>query len=274
MKFTCLLGCLLFFVLGSSWTRAAESFPFQVGERLTYQIYWGPLVAGKAILEVMSIETVDGHDCYRLKATAKTTGLADLLFRVESISESWLDVKDLRSRRYRQDRAEGKHVRKDLTTFDYEKGEFTITNLVSNTTQRFPLTKPVVDAVSSLYVVRAQDLALHSRHEFTLNASRTNYLVNLSPDQRRTMWIRPLGDVAALRIEPKPTLRIVAANKGRMWLWISDDERRLPLLLTSQMSIGTAKLVLDKVETPRQTDAAARPSPNQPRRPFDFSSQR
>ena len=82
-----------------------------------------------------------------------------------------------------------------------------------------------------------------------LNAVDTNLVVNVRPDQRKQLSIRPLGDVQALRLEPKPTLNIVAANKGRMWFWISDDERRLPLLVTTEMKLGSAKLVLYQIES-------------------------
>ena len=56
------------------WANGGENFPFHVGERLTYQIFWGPFVAGRASLEVDGIERVDGKDCYHLIAEARTAG--------------------------------------------------------------------------------------------------------------------------------------------------------------------------------------------------------
>jgi hypothetical protein len=76
----------------------------------------------------------------------------------------------------------------------------------------------------------------------------TNYNVNIRPDLRKTLYFRPTGDVPALRLEPKPTLTVVSANRGRMWFWISDDARKLPLLVASDMRIGSAKLVLYSVQ--------------------------
>jgi hypothetical protein len=65
-----------------------------------------------------------------------------------------------------------------------------------------------------------------------------------------------LGDVQALRIEPNPTLSVVSANKGRMWFWISDDARHLPLLVTSDLKFGSARLVLYSVTTGKAPSAA------------------
>src|SRR5258706_38427 len=79
-----------------------SNVPFHVGERLSYQIFWGPFVAGRATLVVDGIESVDGNDCYHLIAEAHTSGLADFLFHVQSKTESWLDVDELCTRRYRE----------------------------------------------------------------------------------------------------------------------------------------------------------------------------
>ena len=76
------------------------------------------------------------------------------------------------------------------------------------------------------------------------------------------MWVRPVGDIQALRIEPTPTLNIVSANNGRMWFWISDDARHLPLLVSSELKLGNAKLVLFSI-TP------GKPAPATTNKPTD-----
>ena len=248
MKPLAFIVALLWTVTGSGWANGGENFPFHVGEKLTYQIFWGPFVAGRATLEVDGIEQVDGHDCYHLIAKATTVGLADFLFHVDSKTESWLDTAQLCTRRYRENRTEGKHVRANETQYDYDGKLASTTNLVNGKVKTLPLNGPVQDVISSVYYVRTRPLTLNLEESFPLNVGDTNYTVNVHPDLRKSMFFRPTGDIQALRIEPKPTLTIVAANKGRLWFWISDDQRRLPLLVASDMKIGSAKLVLFKIE--------------------------
>jgi hypothetical protein len=245
-KLTAILGLVLA-LSGTAFARIGPPVPFRVGEKLTYQVFWGPFVVGRATLEVAGIEKVDNHDCYHLMAKAKTSGLAEWLFPVDSSIESWLDCRDLFSRKYRENRSEGKHHASGETHYDYERKEVVTANLIKGRERRFPLEQPVQDIVSSLYFVRAQKLMLDAENTFTVNADNTNYVVTVRPDQRKEMWVRPVGNIEALRIEPTPTLRIVSSNKGRMWIWVSDDERRLPLLLNSVLKIGNAKLVLFNV---------------------------
>ena len=227
----------------------SSNVPFRVGERLSYVIFWGPFVAGRASLEVTGIEQVDGYDCYHLVAEARTSGLADLLYHVETKNESWLDVNELCTRQYREKRTEGKHIRNGETRYDYVTKQASTSNHVTGKVRSIPLEAPVQDMISSLYFVRTKPLEVDVSQNLTVNVGETNYSVNLRPDLRKTMYFRPTGDVEALRIEPSPTLNVVAANKGRMWLWVSDDFRRLPLLVVSDMKIGSAKLVLTKIET-------------------------
>ena len=244
VKKTATIVGLLLALSGAAFARTGPPLPFRVGEKLTYQIFWGPFVVGRATMEVAGIEKVDDHDCYHLIAKAKTSGLAEWLFPVDSTAESWLDCQGLFTRKYRQNRSEGKHRVNDETHYDYDRREAVTTNLSKGRVKRMAIDRPVQDVVSSLYFVRTQKLMLDAEQTFVLNASATNYVVTIRPDQRKKVWVRPVGDVLALRVEPNPTLRIVAANKGHMWFWLSDDERRLPLLVNSELKIGNAKLVL------------------------------
>jgi hypothetical protein len=252
-KLTTILG--LFLVLsGAVLADGDEAIPFSVGEKLTYQIYWGPFVVGRGTLEVAGIEPIDGHDCYHLVAKAKTSGLIEWLFPVDSTAESWLDRTGLFSRQYREDRTEGKHHRKNDTHYDYAAKEIVNTNLVNGHVHHTPLDQHVIDVVSSLYCVRTQKLMLDAEQTMLINSGDTNYVVTIRPDLRKSMWVRPVGDIQALRIEPTPTLDVVSANNGHMWFWISDDSRRLPLLVNSELKFGTAKLVLFSI-TPGKPSA-------------------
>jgi hypothetical protein len=253
---------------GVSVNADATPLPFFVGEKLTYQVSWGPFPVGRASLEVRNIELVDGHRCYHLVAFARTTGLGELLFPVRNTIESWLDVDGLFSREYKESRQEGRSKHDDEIHYDYQHLTTVIRNVTKNTEKTVPLKQSVQDVVSSVYYVRAQSLLLDAEQTFLFNAGTTNFNVTVTPNQRGAISVKPLGRVTALRLEPKPTLRIVSNNKGRMWFWVSDDDRHLPLQVVSQMKIGSAQLVLNKIETINTTSGVpiAAPPTNAPTR--------
>lgn len=233
---------------GSAWGEATTNGAFRVGETLKYNIFWGPVVAGKASLQVLGIEPIDGHDCYHVRARARTAGLVRLLYPVTSTVDAWVDVKGLFTRRHEQNRAEGTHRTHDAGTYDYAQGTITVTNHLTGRVKTSALTEPVREVISSVYFLRTQPLALNVPHQLALQDGATNYVVTVKPDERRKIDVRPLGPVDALRIEPHPTLRIVDSLKGRVWVWLSDDHRRLPLLVVCNLPIGSARLVLERAD--------------------------
>ncbi len=246
MKFA--LMWFLFMAVTAWSANATEPVPFCVGEKLTYDILWGPLVAGHATLMVAGIEKVDGQDCYHIIGQAQTSGVVDLLYHVESKIETWLDTTGFFTRRFLQARREAKHRTAEDSRYDYVSGQVVTTNLISGRVQTSALTGPEQDVLSVFYFLRTQPLLLNYDSRLPVNLTGKHYDVVARPDQRKTLYFRPIGDISALRIEPNPTLNIVASGGGRMWFWISDDVRKLPLMLVTQMKYGTIKLVFAGIE--------------------------
>jgi hypothetical protein len=237
-----------------------SNLPFRIGEKLTYQIYWGPFVGGRATLEVQGIEPAGGHDCYHLVLNVKTSGLAEMLFPVRSTFESWLDVKALFVRRAVMNRSEGKRIRRTETIYNYDLKTAITTNFVNGKVRTLALDPATQDPISSFYFARSQSLTMSNAFSFSINTGDTNVVCTLMPDTRKKYSLGPVGKVSALRIEPTPTLTIVAKNGGRMWFWVSDDERKLPLIVVSTLKFGSIKLVLHKIES--TTTPVAKPTTN------------
>lgn len=68
--------------------------------------------------------------------------------------------------------------------------------------------------------------------------------------QRRERVRTPVGEFQAIRYEAFLMGGVLYRRKGRLFVWISEDERRLPVQIRVQMPfyIGTVTLQLEKVE--------------------------
>jgi hypothetical protein len=68
--------------------------------------------------------------------------------------------------------------------------------------------------------------------------------------QRRERVRTPVGEFQAIRYEAFLMSGVLYRRKGRLFVWISEDERRLPVQIRVQMPfyIGTVTLQLEKVE--------------------------
>src|SRR5678815_2071534 len=78
--------------------------PFAAGERLAYDVHFGPLKVGTGSMEVTGVDTVRGRAAYH--TTFRISG-AIPLYRVDDAFESWFATDDLSSLRFHQDRNEG-----------------------------------------------------------------------------------------------------------------------------------------------------------------------
>ena len=229
-------------------TAVVAAPPFGVGEKLTYEIRWGPLVAGQATLTVTGLEPLDGQVCYHLVGAAQTTGFVDLLYHVDSKIESWLDATGFFTHRFSQNRREGKSYHAEDSRYDYAAGQITTTNLINGGLKTTTVTGHEQDLLSAFYFLRTQPLQLNHDNHFPVDLTGKHYDVAACPDQRKILYFRPTGDIMALRIEPNPTLNIVAATGGKMWFWVSDDARKLPLMMVAKMKFGSIRLVLAGIE--------------------------
>jgi len=123
-----------------------------VGERLTYDVKFGPIRVGGASMEVLGVEEVRGRRAWhtRFQVTGGT-----LFFRVNDILESWIDVETFSSLRFRQQLAEGPRDR----LYEYEIFPERATFVPKGKPERPSVEHPLDDG-SFLYFLRTVPLEL------------------------------------------------------------------------------------------------------------------
>jgi hypothetical protein len=76
-------------VIVSSFMKG-QAVSYKAGEKVTYSIQYGFITAGNATL-VLNDEQLNGRDVWHSKLSARTTGMAEALFKVLDIYESYID---------------------------------------------------------------------------------------------------------------------------------------------------------------------------------------
>ena len=85
-RFYCIIAALIIF---SSFAKG-QAVSYKVGEKVTYTIQYGPIPAGSGTLELKS-DTFNGKEVWHSKLAARTTGMAEVIFKVLDIYESFID---------------------------------------------------------------------------------------------------------------------------------------------------------------------------------------
>ena len=218
----------------------AVTHPFKVGEYLKFSVQYGVIHAGSAFLEVPSMQDINGHSALRLQARAESNGFFSAFYKVRNRIESDWDFDGAFSRRYAENRREGGFRAKEQIDFDYDRLEARYPD-----GRTYPIPPHVQDALSSFYYVRTQSLPLGGSIVFDYHASRKSLPLEVKVLGREKVET-PAGKFNCVVIEPLLKAGGIFKKKGRLLIWITDDERRMPVLMKSKVTIGSISVVLQE----------------------------
>ena len=211
----------------------ARTRTLTVGERLTYDVKFGPIRVGSATMEVLGVEEVRGRRAWhtRFQVTGGT-----LFFRVNDILESWIDVETFSSLRFRQQLSEGPRDR----LYEYEIFPERATFVPKGKPERPSVDHPLDDG-SFLYFLRTVPLEFGATYAFARYFIPDRNPVRLEVLKRDTIDV-PAGRFGALVILPVIKAKGVFSEEGRAQVWISDDADHYVLQKNSHLKFGTISL--------------------------------
>jgi uncharacterized protein DUF3108 len=243
------LGILLAGLVAAVEVAAQTAKPTSAepGEALTYDVTWSVFDAGRvtAILESAGSEP---RDDLHARAVARSQGFASVLFNVEDQFDSTFTPDGVCSRHIAKKINEGSRHRDFDVVFDNARRVAVLTERDTAQPQgpvrhaENPIPPCVQDVVSAFHYVRRQPLRVGQTFHVPLNDGGKTYDIAVEVQAREPVQTG-LGTLAAFRLEPK-VFGEFYKRKGRMWVWISDDEQRYPLKVKMTISIGAITATL------------------------------
>lgn len=226
---------------GSNEVLPAATQPFRSGEALRFSVQYGFIKAGSAYLEVPEVRDWNGRKVWTLVARAESNSFFSRFYKVRNRIESYWDQDGLYSWRYTENRREGGHKEKNEIVFDQERHEARY-----HDGRKFPIPPQVQDALSSFYYTRYQALPIGGSIVFDYHASRKSMPLEVRVIGRERVET-PAGTFDCVAIEPMLKAGGVFKAKGRLVIWITDDERRMPVLMKSKVAVGSISVVLQEI---------------------------
>ena len=218
----------------------AVSEPFRAGESLRFSVQYGGISAGSAYLEVPQITDWKGSPAYTLVARAESNSFVSHFYKVRNRIESVWDKRGRFSWRYSENRREGGSKVRTQIVFDHERHEALYHN-----GQAYPIPPQVQDALSSFYYTRYQALPIGGSVVFDYHASRKSQPMEVRVLGRQRVST-PAGAFNCVVIEPVLRAGGIFKNKGQLWIWLTDDEHRMPVMMKSKVAIGKISVVLQE----------------------------
>lgn len=250
-----------------------SGLPIAVGEKLEYEVRYArfPLYAtvGVVTFEYLGLSTgqasepikglniaftpADKEQFFRFRARAVSKGVLLSLLGVEASDrfETLVDAADFSARLSFKEIDEGKKHVAQTSLFDRaaQTVNFTAHDLNKPAApprlKSLPRPDGMLDLLSAFYFLRLQKLKEGQLVRFPVNDNDTNYTFDIVVGPRVELKT-DCGRVKTLKVEPQlfgPGQ--LFARQGEMTMWLSDDNRHIPLRLLAKTPAGTitAKLL-------------------------------
>lgn len=238
------------FAWALAFTAAQAAAPLSPGERLRYGVSFA-VVPGAGEIVVSAKQATS--DQVMVTTTTATRGFARLLLHFDATADAMYDegTGNLLSLHDRSN-TRGKHA-EHLVTFDYKRREARYLVVGSSSAETIPLPDgSPTDLITALLSTREWNLKPGDARDALVLFNDDFYLLTIHAEQYETLDT-DLGRFRTLVLEPKmeKTPPKGMFKKGStVRVWISDDERRLPLRFEVEFSIGTGVASLEEYSPP------------------------
>ncbi len=247
--------------LCSSSTRAQQpsvALPFARGEELIYQAEFSrALLRGIDVAEFRFTSTsehiargVDDSLVLHLTGDVVSKGLfpKSAGFRFHQHMDSTADPEPFTTLRMMRSEEQGKRVRQIEAVFDHQNHKATWSELKPNErTTSVDFTEPIQDVLTAIYYLRTQKLEVGKSFEVVISDSGRVYHVPVKVTERKNLDTA-IGRVKAIRIEPALFGNdALLRAQGQLAIWLTEDDRRLPVRAQLKLDIGTFDIKLKHV---------------------------
>ena len=212
---------------------ATPCMPF-VGEHMEFNVGWEFINAGTAVMQV----TAPQANAYRIHTLAKTNAFFDVFKKVrdEIVAEGVCNNGRLQSTLFELKQLEVKYKANKKTEFFWPEGKVHYTQ--NTRTDIYDVRPNEVDVMDALFAVRSMPLKVGDIINIPVFDSRKNYEIVvhvLKKERIRAPWKKT---VECLVIEPKLKTAGIFSSKGKIKVWLTNDERHIPIKMTAKIRFG------------------------------------
>ncbi len=224
--------------------RSINNKAFRSGEKLYFDIDYGFITVGKAELSIPEADSIFNRKVYHVISIAKSMPFFDMFFKVRDRYESFIDSIGIFSWRFEQHVREGKYKR-DYGAFLNQIDEVAISDTVRTKIPRY-----TQDIISAFYFTRTVDFSGFTKgNSIKLFNFFGNKVYPLKVVFRGKETIETdAGEFRCIVIEPLVTEGGLFKNEGRILIWLTDDDAKMPVLVKSKVLIGSITAELTKYE--------------------------
>lgn len=232
-------------------TTVEEELAFHAGEKMDFILHykWGTINAdvGTATVTLDSLD-FNGHKAFKCYVTGRTSKFFDIFFKVREEFASWFTRDGLKPLKFYRNTHEGGYEARNTYLYMWDAPEPYIaadvyTSKLGEMSMELPLTPCTYDLPSLFFFARNMDIESvdpGKRYPMTFAIDEEVYNVYFILYGRETIKVKGLGTVNTIKFAAKLLEGEVFKGEEDMFIWVSDDENRLPVYFEAPLRVGVA----------------------------------
>lgn len=211
----------------------------KVPEKLLFDIIWGGwsfrwVTAGQATLELLPTER---PEIWKIRSLAWCNGFFQTFYPVRDTVESHIDSRGIYPVRFEKHLHEGSYKANISATYDQAR------HTVSTQDTSFSIEPFTHDVLSAFYFIRTQHLEVGDTLQLAAVSGKKKYGLKVLCHRRETIQVAA-GIFKTLVVEPVLKEDGLFKAKGKLTIWVTDDEAHMPVKMQSKIPVGSIKAEL------------------------------
>ena len=206
---------------------------FKDGETLTYQIKYGFVVGGTTTL-TLTEDVYKKNPVFHAVAIGQTTGVAEKLYGVRDIYESWFDKQTNLPFKQIRNIKEGHYKKYNVVT--YNRSNNTVKSKLSGIHE---VPEKILDLSSTFYYLRRIDFSkIHEGEVIFVNMFFDDEIFpfHLRYSGKETVKTK-FGKIKCIKICPVVEVGRMFKSPDDLTIWFTDDDNRLPVMVKMDIRI-------------------------------------
>jgi hypothetical protein len=200
-------------------------------ENLSYDIYWLGIYVGNAV-----IEAVNDKGTLRITSRINSTPFISTFYTVEDYAESL--IRDGRSIHFRIKQREGRYKSDKETIFDVSNKKVIYFDYLKNKKKEYDIDSVIWDVISGFYYLRTLPLVIGKVIYIDIFDSNKLLKAEVSVLRKEKVKVSGIGEVATVVVKPDLKSEGLFHRKGDIFIWFTDDEKRIPVKVETKVPIG------------------------------------
>jgi len=211
----------------------SDCMPY-IGEHMSFDVGWEFINAGSASMDIVATE-----QGWQTRTFARTNKVLDIFKKVRDyITATGLCIDGkMQSTLFDANLQERKYTAQKRTEFLWRQNRVAYTQ--HSVSEYFDVQAGHLSVIDAFLAVRSQQLKTGETLSIPIFDSRKRYELEVNILPETAVLTAPWGEkVRCIIVNPKLKTAGIFTNKGKMKLWMTDDDRHIPIKMMAKIKFG------------------------------------